>query len=113
MVNRDSGIEAVSANEERRAETRQLRDEAVRVTILPGMDFSFDARLVDISPSGFGLLSPYPARPGIRFAVEWAGDPIFGSIMYCVQHGSSYRTGFRKDSNLTEAEHLPATEVHA
>ena len=80
----------------RRAHRRIPVSWKARVAVVDEQPYSFDAEVVDVSSSGFGLMSPREVCASSRVAVETPVCVGFGEVLHCCeQEDGRFRLGVR------------------
>ncbi len=78
-----------------RSESRDSSGRAVTITILPAMEASMPAHLLDISSSGAGLILEWPLNPGASVAVEWDDTVVLAEVVHCSGSDGYYHAGLK------------------
>src|ERR1700683_4077432 len=97
---------------ERRAETRLLCSDLIKIRLEGVPPREITANLEDISPSGAGLLleEPLPLDAGVCLLCR--GCRLWGEVKYCVHNeigyfvGVRFRAGQKWSRELYEPQHL-------
>lgn len=85
-----------SGKANRRADQRIPVSWPARVSVMDEDPCAFEAEVIDVSSSGFGLSSPRAVRPATRIGVETAECVGFAEVVNCQPEANGrYRVGVR------------------
>jgi hypothetical protein len=85
---------------DKRREPRFKADQPVVVTVLSEPEIRLEARVVNTSGRGLGLVTPMPLPPGAAIRIEMDDSMVLGEAIYCRKDAGGHFIGIELDQVL-------------